>query len=448
MFLFINIKMYSEFNFFQNWYPVLPIEDLDSTIPTPITILGIRLVVWKPKSSDYQIFLDQCPHRLAPLSEGRIDETGNLTCSYHGWQFDSLGNCIRIPQAENPELIIKDQHNLCAATLPVKQEQDLLWVWLDADSKEQAANTPLPLSPLINASLGFVWSTFVRDLEYDWQTLVENIADPSHVPFAHHGVQGNREKASSVPIIIEQSTCNLIEATIDKGFKSTITFEPPCRLEYAMAFGDADRKIGLITYCIPITPGKSRIIGLFPRNFGYTVHKLTPRWWDHIQNRNQVIDGDMILLQQQEYLLQQKGVKGWKTAYHTPTSADRLVIEFRNWFDKYSHGKLPWEQVGIDAANYATINDNREAVLNRYKQHTQHCSSCRGALKNIQRLQVVLLGLIALAVSGVAIFPDRMQLQWGLPLIILALLSLSAYAWLKFRLIPKFYFVDYIHSQR
>lgn len=30
-------------------------------------------------------FRDSCPHRLAPLSEGRVDkETGNLSCNYHG----------------------------------------------------------------------------------------------------------------------------------------------------------------------------------------------------------------------------------------------------------------------------------------------------------------------------------------------------------------------------
>ncbi len=440
--------MQSEFNFFQHWYPISPIEDLNSKIPTPVTILGIRLVVWKPKSSDYQVFLDQCPHRLAPLSEGRIDETGNLMCSYHGWQFDSQGICTHIPQADNPDLVTKNQHNLCVAALPVKQEQDLLWVWLDADSKEQAANTPLPLSPLIDASQGFVWSTFVRDLEYDWQTLVENVADPSHVPFAHHGIQGNREKASPIPIKIEQSTQNLIEVTIDKGFKSKITFEPPCRLEYAIAFGNEGKKLGLLTYCIPTTPGKSRIIGFFPRNFAKTVHKLVPRWWDHIQNRNQVIDGDMILLQQQEYLLQKKGVKSWNTAYKMPTTADRLVIEFRNWFHKYSNGELPWKKVGIDTVNYTSINDNREAVLNRYKQHTQHCSSCQGALKNIQRLQIVLLGYFAITVAFVAILPDAMRLKLGLPLIISALLGLSVYSWLKFWLVPKFYFVDYIHANR
>ena len=27
------------------------------------------------------------------------------------------------------------------------------------------------------------------DLPYGWDTLLENIADPSHIPFAHHGLQ-------------------------------------------------------------------------------------------------------------------------------------------------------------------------------------------------------------------------------------------------------------------
>jgi phenylpropionate dioxygenase-like ring-hydroxylating dioxygenase large terminal subunit len=98
---------------------------------------------------------------------------------------------------------------MCAVALPVREEQDLLWVWPDAASSDRAMNTPLPLSPQIDASQGFVWSSFVRDLEYDWQTLVENVADPSHVPFAHHGIQGDRTKAAPMPIEILQSTPNL-----------------------------------------------------------------------------------------------------------------------------------------------------------------------------------------------------------------------------------------------
>jgi len=78
---------------------------------------------------------------------------------------------------------------------PVRQQQDLIWVWLDVKSSEQAANTPLPLSPQVDAKARLVF--YGRDLEYDWQTLVENVADPSHVPFAHHGVQGDRDQGNT-----------------------------------------------------------------------------------------------------------------------------------------------------------------------------------------------------------------------------------------------------------
>lgn len=439
--------MTSEFNFFQHWYPLSPIEDLDPNQPTAVTILGLRLVIWKPKSSDsYRVFLDQCPHRLAPLSEGKVDEkTGNLMCSYHGWQFDAQGICTRIPQAENPELLTKEAKNLCTISLPIRQEQDLLWVWPDVNSAALAASVPLPLSPQLDASKGFFWSSFVRDLEYDWQTLVENVCDPSHVPFAHHGVQGNREKARPTPIKITESTPDLITATTSM---SSITFEPPCRLEYAIKFGET-KQVGLVTYCMPTTPGKSRIVAQFPRNFAKTLFKVTPRWWNHIKERNAVLDGDMILLQQQEYLLQQKQQKeSWQTIYKMPTSADRLVIEFRKWFDKYADGKLPWDEVGITVKETPGIFGDRQFILDRYKQHTQHCQSCRTALSKVKLIQTLLLGYVAVSVPVVAVLPDAVRMKFGLPLIVLVLLSLGIYSWLKFWLEPKFYFVDYIHAKR
>ncbi|MEO0839005.1 MAG: Rieske 2Fe-2S domain-containing protein [Cyanobacteria bacterium J06643_5] len=444
--------MQSEFNFFQQWYPVSPVEDIDPQKPTAVTVLGIRLVIWKPRTSDYQVFLDKCPHRLAPLSEGRVDEkTGNLMCSYHGWEFDHQGTCTRIPQAENPEVVTKNQKNLCAVSLPVRQENDLLWVWPDANSPQLAEETPLPLSPQVDASKGFVWSSYVRDLEYDWQTLVENVADPSHVPFTHHGVQGNREQAVPIPLKIIESTANLIEANSEGRFNTTITFEPPCRLEYTIRVGNEGKQLGLITYCIPTYPGKSRIVAQFSRNFAPTLNKFIPRWWSHIKIRNQVIDGDMIILHQQEHFLQQRqSAESWKTAYKLPTSADCLIIEFRNWFDTYSQGKLPWDKAGIQVPQNSIlkINNNRQELLDRYTQHTLICSSCRKALKISQRLQVFCVGYFAIIISVVATLPDAFRIKFGLPLMLSGLLSLAAFTWLKFWLIPKFYFQDYLHPEK
>lgn len=443
--------MVSEFNFFQNWYPLSPIEDLNPEQPTPVMLLGINLVIWKPKNSPtYQVFIDECPHRLAPLSEGRVDEkTGDLMCSYHGWQFDQKGICTTIPQAEKPEIVSKNKDNFCVVKFPTQEANDLLWVWADPNSSEQAANTPLPLSPQIDVSKGFVWSSFVRDLEYDWQTLVENVADPSHVPFAHHGVQGNREKGSPIPLKIIESNLNLIEAKYKGFFNTKITFEPPCRLEYEIEFGSDGKQVGLVTYCLPVSPGKSRIVAQFTRNFAKRLNKIIPRWWEHVKTRNLVLDGDMIFLHQQERLLQQKQkTESWKTAYKLPTEADRLVIEFRKWFEQYSGGKLPWEQVGISQPEVLPMTKNRHEILDRYQQHTQHCSSCKGALKAVKRWQLGLLIYFIVAISTAAILPDFWRFRVGLPLVLTALTGLGIYAWLKYRLEPKFYFVDYVHADK
>lgn len=435
----------SSFNFFQQWYPLLPLEDIDPHKPNTATVLGISLVIWRSESSSvYRVFLDRCPHRLAPLSEGRIDEkSGNLMCSYHGWEFDAKGECRRIPQADRPELIAKNSRNLCATVYPSRQENDLLWVWMDAETPEIAAKTDLPLSPNLDASKGFVWSSMVRDLAYDWQILVENVADPSHVPFSHHGIQGNRDRAMPIPIDILRSTMELIEARTDKPFQTTITFDPPCRLEYDISFAGGEKQIGLITYCLPVAPGKSRIVAQFTRNFAQKLNSFIPRWWDHIHNRNAILDGDMILLHRQESLLRNTD---WKTAYKMPASADRLVIEFRNWFDRYCDGKLPWNKDGIAAATVGET--SRESLLDRYSQHTQHCSSCRTALNRIQLAQWLLLAYFAVVVATVAVLPDSLRVSWGLYLIISALFGLGIAAVLKFWLMPKFYFVDYVHSQK
>ena len=370
-------------------------------------------------------------------------------CSYHGWEFNQQGICVRIPQAENPNIVSQNQANFCVTVFPTKIANDLLWVWADPQSPELAITTPLPLSPQIDADKGFVWSSLVRDLEYDWATLIENIVDPAHVPFAHHGVQGNRNQAVPIAVNIINSEPNLIRAEVKRFFTTTITFQPPCRVEYAIGFGEQGQQLGLITYCLPVVPGKSRIIAQFSRNFAVTLSKLIPRWWTHIQTRNLVLDGDMILLSQQEKLVNKlKNNDSWQNFYKIPTQADRFVMEFHRWFDIYCQGQLPWDKQVISETNSTPIGTSRQQLLDRYHQHTQHCSSCRNALQTIKNLQFSLIVYVVLATMATAVMPDTLRLNWGIWLMAIALISLGIFASLKFWLEPKFYFVDYIHSDK
>lgn len=43
-------------------------------------------------------------------------------------------------------------------------------------------------------------STAVREMPYDFTTLLENTLDVSHVPFTHHGTVSKRQNACSVEL--------------------------------------------------------------------------------------------------------------------------------------------------------------------------------------------------------------------------------------------------------
>lgn len=67
--------------------PALP--QTHGLVPLHTQLLGEALVVWKDPKGGWKAFADRCPHRWAPLSEGRVDqETGRLQCIYHGWEFE------------------------------------------------------------------------------------------------------------------------------------------------------------------------------------------------------------------------------------------------------------------------------------------------------------------------------------------------------------------------
>ncbi|CAN1298080.1 Protochlorophyllide-dependent translocon component 52, chloroplastic [Linum perenne] len=59
----------------------MPVCDMDKRILLGKTVLGLHLVVWRDRKEDvWKGFADMCPHRLAPLSEGRVDQWGRLQC--------------------------------------------------------------------------------------------------------------------------------------------------------------------------------------------------------------------------------------------------------------------------------------------------------------------------------------------------------------------------------
>jgi len=63
---------------------------------TPMRILGEDLVLYRTSNGDVAALQVRCPHKLLPLSMGRIIDD-QVQCGYHGTTFGSDGKCTRVP---------------------------------------------------------------------------------------------------------------------------------------------------------------------------------------------------------------------------------------------------------------------------------------------------------------------------------------------------------------
>lgn len=446
-----------------HWYPVSLVEDLDPCLPTPFQLLNRDLVIWKdPKSGEWVALDDRCPHRLAPLSEGRIDETGCLQCSYHGWSFDGSGACTSIPQAasEGPEARAVRSPRACATKFPTLVSQGLLFVWPDENGWEKAAATKPPMLPKEFDDPAFSTVTIQRDLFYGYDTLMENVSDPSHIEFAHHKVTGRRDRAKPLPFKMESSGAWGYSGANSGNPRISATFVAPC---YALnkieidtklpIFGDQKWVIWICSFNIPMAPGKTRSIVCSARNFfqftmpGKAWWQLVPRWYEHWTS-NLVYDGDMIVLQGQEKIFLSASKESsadvnqqYTKITFTPTQADRFVLAFRTWLRKFGNSQPDWFGSPSQEAVPSTVLSKRE-MLDRYEQHTLKCSSCKGAYNAFQTLQKVFMGA-TVAFCATAGIPADVQLRI---LLGAAALVSAALAYAFHELQKNFVFVDYVHA--
>lgn len=188
----------------QNWWPVALVNTLDERAPNAERLLNKDLVLWHD-GEDWRCMDDMCAHRFAPLSEGRVSQSSNddtnnrrcLSCSYHGWEFDSRGSCTKIPQALDPTKAAKSAR---VASYPVQIGAGIVWVWPDESSSPFAKTVPLPISPMLQQwEKEYPQSAYQREIPYGYELLAENVIDMSHLPVSHHEVLSSRDNAVHLP---------------------------------------------------------------------------------------------------------------------------------------------------------------------------------------------------------------------------------------------------------
>lgn len=193
----------------KQWYPILPLsylqgKDIENK-PYPFQLLGRNLVAWKTDGdgtddtgSTWSVMIDECPHRKAPLSTGKVVGGCNLMCRFHGWQFSSDGTCTDIPMFPREggdddndtklnSLLKTDAFRV--RSFPTKSAGGLLWVYLGDDLDESgAAPSMVPEDALLPEEVAQKSDWIVTSFPVSYMSMVENSFDPSHAPFIHEGI--------------------------------------------------------------------------------------------------------------------------------------------------------------------------------------------------------------------------------------------------------------------
>jgi hypothetical protein len=76
------------FDWLRAWYAVGLVDALAPDVPTALSVVGVPLALWRDGAGAWCAVRDACPHRLAPLSEGRVAEDGTLqarACAMRSW---------------------------------------------------------------------------------------------------------------------------------------------------------------------------------------------------------------------------------------------------------------------------------------------------------------------------------------------------------------------------
>jgi phenylpropionate dioxygenase-like ring-hydroxylating dioxygenase large terminal subunit len=238
------------------WHPVARSADpLDE--PVAVWIAGEPWVLARLDGAAVA-FADRCPHRLAPLSAGRV-EAGELVCGYHGWRFAASGGCTAIPSL-GPGVPAPRR---ARATPPwgVTERHGLVWI---APAQPFADIIDLPEGDA--AGFDSAWLDVTRT-SANAGLLADNFLDTAHFPFVHAATIGAGQDPVVGPypvaadgdgfrVRMDQEVANPEDPGVAAGLRplvqrrsTTYTYRPPFMLRLRLEYHDAGLT-SVILFCL------------------------------------------------------------------------------------------------------------------------------------------------------------------------------------------------------
>ena len=112
---------------------------------------------------------------------GRLGEVvgDNLTCAYHGFQYDAGGQCVAVPTEGGDCPLAR---RLRVPSYPAEERAGLIWGYIG-----DVALFPPPPLRMPEELDSAAWSGFIQQATWrtSWLRVWDNLADPMHGPFLH-----------------------------------------------------------------------------------------------------------------------------------------------------------------------------------------------------------------------------------------------------------------------
>jgi phenylpropionate dioxygenase-like ring-hydroxylating dioxygenase large terminal subunit len=141
-------------------------------------LLGEQLIAFRDTSGKVGLVQNLCPHRGASLFYGRNEENG-IRCVYHGWKFDTEGNCVDMPN-EPAESNFKSR--IKATAYPTEERKGIVWAYMGPRDTPPA----FPGYEALDMPDG-TWEVGAAMRSCNWLQAMEGDLDTTHAGFLHSG---------------------------------------------------------------------------------------------------------------------------------------------------------------------------------------------------------------------------------------------------------------------
>ena len=244
------------------WYPVIYSAELTDK-PHQAVLFGEEYVVWRTGDGAAHAAFDLCPHRGARLSQGWLSGD-RLVCGYHGWQYDSSGRCVCIPQ-NDPATPIPRR----ASLQPVHADERYEMVWICIAEEPRA---PIPDLPELNDPDYVLIHEMMEVWDAAAPRVVDNALDVSHLSFVHRGSIGDAAAPRMSDYDLERDGWNL---------SFTISYQSRVTEQQKRNTGITDDFITRTTHAELVQPMVFRGVLEYPNDLRHVLYKTCAPVDDH-----------------------------------------------------------------------------------------------------------------------------------------------------------------------